>query len=1130
MLRYGMPVKDDRSSCLHSAWQPAYSPTMRSISFSFVASLVLVLGYSFKLDSSAEVVAVWSFEGDGTDSSGNGRDGTLNDVAFSDDTPEALGGQSLSLDGVGYIEVPHDEMLNITTAITISVFVKPEDNGWEGIIAKNPSPDSGDNHAGNYELRIENGTRQVHFLHQQGGANDTAFQQGDASTMVPTGEWSHIAVTAETETGNVQFYLNGELVQTLEGIITIDTFPVNENPLYIGTRADLFTGYDGLMDELSLWNEVLDADQIALLASGPATLDDAPDADEDGIPDFVENRFAFLDPNNPADADADEDGDGLSNLAEYEARTNLEKADTDDDGLGDAVETNTGVFVSANDTGTNPRRADSDGDGLADGVENGSGTFESATDPGTSPVDTDTDDDSFGDFVEVTLGSNPLDAASQPDGVVLAVSESSWDDSTAWTDGQAPRAGTNYLVVSTVAPVLESPASDSPIFAGDRLNLIGATELRLRHAGTAGLAALGIDGGTIAMERRGRSGWGRDGDTLTVTQESTIAFRQTGTLTLQATIAGTSTLTVQSAGDDVFSSNATLELGAANTTFSGDWRVDQVTLKGLHPEALGEGDVFLVNGVLDFDANLNKSAGRLDISGEDSRIVLDQTLAFGQLTINDGAIEVPAGVYDYDGLGALLGGGLQPVFIDGGGLLIVGSDSDDDGLPDVWEEQQFGDLAQGADADGDGDGLVAGREFLFGTDPNNADTDGDGVDDATEVDTLGSNPNLADSDGDGLSDAVETNTGVYVSASDTGTDPTNPDTDGDGLSDALENASGTFVSNDDPGTDPNNPDSDGDGARDGQEVSVGTNPHDGNDASLVPAGTVGLWTFDSDAAVQPDLSGNGHDVTRVGGATWVDDPDRGGVIDFAGEAYLEAAHTEALGIVGDFSVAAWIKVTDYSNWRGIISKGTANLPAPYDLYLVTGGDGRARFFSGNGQGSLAEFTSVAAPETGVWQHIAVTMEDGEVKHYLNGELNGEGSVAAAEAGDAGETMRIGNRADLVTQFEGQMDDVILLNRALSSDEVATIMLGFGVSDGEPGGGGNEPPENFGITDVAVGTGGNLRVDINSQAGQTYVAEFSTNLIDWEVTVDDIASEGETTVIRQTKPEAPSGFVRVRLKE
>jgi formylglycine-generating enzyme required for sulfatase activity len=46
--------------------------------------------------------------------------------------------------------------------------------------------------------------------------------------------------------------------------------------------------------------------------------------------------------------------------------------------------------------------------------------------------------------------------------------------------------------------------------------------------------------------------------------------------------------------------------------------------------------------------------------------------------------------------------------------------------------------------------------------------------------------NATDSDFDGLDDSVETNTGVYVSPTDTGTNPNSADSDGDGLSDTYE--------------------------------------------------------------------------------------------------------------------------------------------------------------------------------------------------------------------------------------------------------------------------------------------------------------------------------------------------------
>ncbi|MEE9493012.1 MAG: hypothetical protein V3W04_06495 [Gammaproteobacteria bacterium] len=61
----------------------------------------------------------------------------------------------------------------------------------------------------------------------------------------------------------------------------------------------------------------------------------------------------------------DTDGDGVGNNAD---------SDDDGDGLLDVNETNTGVFVSAVDTGTDPLIADTDGDGVEDGLEVAAGT------------------------------------------------------------------------------------------------------------------------------------------------------------------------------------------------------------------------------------------------------------------------------------------------------------------------------------------------------------------------------------------------------------------------------------------------------------------------------------------------------------------------------------------------------------------------------------------------------------------------------------------------------------------------------------------------------------------------------------------------------------------------------------
>lgn len=58
-------------------------------------------------------------------------------------------------------------------------------------------------------------------------------------------------------------------------------------------------------------------------------------------------------------------------------------------------------------------------------------------------------------------------------------------------------------------------------------------------------------------------------------------------------------------------------------------------------------------------------------------------------------------------------------------------------------------------ADPDGDGLANWLEKAIGTDPSRADSDGDGVSDGEEVNTIGTKPMNPDSDGDGYSDGRE---------------------------------------------------------------------------------------------------------------------------------------------------------------------------------------------------------------------------------------------------------------------------------------------------------------------------------------------------------------------------------------
>ncbi len=117
--------------------------------------------------------------------------------------------------------------------------------------------------------------------------------------------------------------------------------------------------------------ELLDSDEDGIADIMEKILETDPyksDTDNDGLTDYQEFYITDTNPTvydsvtkGVSDADADKDNDGISNIKEIELETNVDKKDTDDDGLADYEEVYT--------YGTDPLKKDTDGDGLFDGDE-----------------------------------------------------------------------------------------------------------------------------------------------------------------------------------------------------------------------------------------------------------------------------------------------------------------------------------------------------------------------------------------------------------------------------------------------------------------------------------------------------------------------------------------------------------------------------------------------------------------------------------------------------------------------------------------------------------------------------------------------------------------------------------------
>ncbi|MCA9488754.1 MAG: hypothetical protein KC621_02495, partial [Myxococcales bacterium] len=237
--------------------------------------------------------------------------------------------------------------------------------------------------------------------------------------------------------------------------------------------------------------------------------------------------------------------------------------------------------------------------------------------------------------------------------------------------------------------------------------------------------------------------------------------------------------------------------------------------------------------------------------------------------------------------------------------------------------------------DGDDDGLSDAAEEALGTDPFNADTDGDGHSDGDEQCREHTSALDLDSDDDGLVDGPDADP---WSEATWGTRSDDPDTDGDGLPDGLEvgapgvtgsggiDGSGAFRVDQDlaSSTDPLAPDSDGDGLSDGEEDAN----RDGRAAGDLDPTTAGDETdpnaYDTDQDGFSDGEEGGsctsvcadRDVDGTIDALDPDDDPADAIVDLTGVALgtpvcvtsgLSADDTDGFQVVG-LTAPAWVWV------------------------------------------------------------------------------------------------------------------------------------------------------------------------------------------------------------------------------
>ena len=563
-------------------------------------------------------------------------------------------------------------------------------------------------------------------------ANAGAAEQLEAHLPVTAGQTYKLQLLIyENASGNRRWDIE------VEGAISVDEFtsqgisapatvlrPYENNAGVVFTQlvTATDTSLDIVMGNLAGNNDGADRNPIwqgltlEHVVAGPG------DTDGDGLPDAWETAsFGNLAQTYLGDADSDT----LNNGAELVLTTNPNVSDTDADGLADALE----IFTH----GTNPKLADSDGDGLSDGGE---------ITAGTSPYLADTDGDGLTDGAEVnTHGTDPL------------LADTDGDD---YTDGVEIANGTNPLSAASYPLLSTQVRSFSGGDQGEGLDLTG-TFIAAARFGLTSLAGSWPVRGANFIPYHSVPGLTQNGaNQIDVWTNMNFA----GPLTADDTNLADVMRSIRYQG------------GTFNIALSGLSVGRPYKLQLLFAEACcpNRGFDVYVEDVLVAD-EFSPPAVQGGASGNPVRgaaviygfIATDSTL---NIRLDKATVTTP-GLNDPNAI-------LNAMTVEE----VAGADADGDGMDDLWEVANFGNLSQPATGDFDSDGLNNVGEFSAGTDPKDADTDNDGLNDGPEVLTHLTNPRNADTDGDGLSDQYEVVTSV--------TNPRVTDTDGDGYTDSSE--------------------------------------------------------------------------------------------------------------------------------------------------------------------------------------------------------------------------------------------------------------------------------------------------------------------------------------------------------
>lgn len=212
-------------------------------------------------------------------------------------------------------------------------------------------------------------------------------------------------------------------------------------------------------------------------------------------------------------------------------------------------------------------------------------------------------------------------------------------------------------------------------------------------------------------------------------------------------------------------------------------------------------------------------------------------------------------------------------------------------------------------------------------------------------------------------------------------------------------------------------------------------------------GLVGYWRMDEDPAIHNtsiiDESGEGNSgVLNTGdGATNKSVAGKfNRAITFDGiDDYVALGNPVSLQITETITLSAWIKSNDKSEKKRIINKLDSGAgQQSYTLFTGTNGKVIFKFWTGGVAKSVSSTTDIV---DGNWHQVIATYDGSSMRIYIDGVLEATTSSITGAIDNDSSNVDIGRKADNNQFFNGQIDDVRIYNRALSSEEVLSLFQG-----------------------------------------------------------------------------------------